>query len=153
LLNPSQLSATSQSPATPRHSAVLLTSAGHVGPFPGQVSAGSQIPAEARHSTLEDLKASAGQSLLTPSQVSARSQPPGAGRQTPLLFASAGQVPLAPVQVSAGSQVPPDARHCVVPETNVQVTVQQKAGLPLFPPWSQSSPASSVPFPHGTIGP
>ena len=46
LLTPSQFSATSQTPAEPRHTAELLASAGQVALEPVQVSAGSQTPAD-----------------------------------------------------------------------------------------------------------
>src|SRR5207248_11536377 len=48
LLAPSQLSATSHTPAEGRQTAVLLTSAGHAALVPVQLSATSQTPAEPR---------------------------------------------------------------------------------------------------------
>jgi hypothetical protein len=45
-----------------------------------QFSVRSQTPAEARQTVVEDLNASAGQLLLTPSQVSATSQNPALAR-------------------------------------------------------------------------
>src|SRR5207249_5367912 len=47
-LTPSQLSATSQSPAAARQTAMLLASGGHAALAPSQVSATSQSPAAAR---------------------------------------------------------------------------------------------------------
>src|SRR5205823_11709624 len=49
---------------------------------PVQWSAWSQSPAEARHCVLDDLKASAGHTVLEPVQVSSTSQKPAAARQT-----------------------------------------------------------------------
>jgi hypothetical protein len=54
LLDPSQLSAWSQTPAEPRHSAVLLASAGHRAEEPVQNSVTSQDPAEVRHCVAAD---------------------------------------------------------------------------------------------------
>src|SRR5439155_476986 len=82
LFTPSQFSATSQTPAAARQTAVLLASAGQAALLPVQCSATSQTPAAARHSTLEGLKASVGQALLTPSQTSAGSQAPAEARHT-----------------------------------------------------------------------
>src|SRR5204863_2422589 len=73
---PSQLSATSQSPAAGRQTAVLFASAGQVAPLPVQNSATSQTPAAARHSIVLGLKASAGQLALRPVQNSVTSQEP-----------------------------------------------------------------------------
>ena len=53
LLTPLQLSATSQTPAEPRHTAVDFASAGQLALEPEQNSAGSQTPPEARHWLLE----------------------------------------------------------------------------------------------------
>ena len=101
---PSQLSATSQTPADARHRAVLFASAGQSSPTPSQLSARSQTPAEARHCAV--LFASAGQSSPTPSQLSARSQTPAEARHCAVLFASAGQSSPTPSQLSARSQTP-----------------------------------------------
>src|SRR6185436_10381618 len=49
LLIPSQLSATSQTPAALRQTALLLPSAGQAAAEPVHFSAGSQTPADARH--------------------------------------------------------------------------------------------------------
>src|SRR6185295_1498051 len=48
LLTPLQFSATSQTPAAPRHWAVLLASAGHEALRPVQLSARSHTPADGR---------------------------------------------------------------------------------------------------------
>src|SRR5438132_881628 len=95
---PSQLSATSQTPADGRQTAVLFASAGHEALSPVQYSARSQTPAAARHSVVVGSKPSAGQSSCTPSQLSATSHSPADGRQTAVLFASAGQLALSPLQ-------------------------------------------------------
>src|SRR5207248_10222464 len=100
---PSQLSATSQSPAAGRQTPVLFWSGGHVALEPVQFSAGSQSPIEPRHSTSDGSNWFAGQSLFTPSQSSAMSQMPAAARHSAVLFASAGQAALVPVQFSAMS--------------------------------------------------
>ena len=82
---------------------------------PSQVSATSQTPAEARQVVLAGSMASAGQAALAPSQVSATSQTPAEARQTVVSgsTASAGQPPPRPVQVSATSQTPAAARQTV----------------------------------------
>src|SRR5207249_7354281 len=69
LVTPSQVSATSQSPAARRQTAVLFASAGQLAPLPVQNSATSQIPAAARHSIVLGSKVSAGQSFEVPSQL------------------------------------------------------------------------------------
>jgi len=83
---------------------------------------------------------------------------------------SAGQVAAVPLQTSWGSQIPVLVRHTVPFEANWQVEVQQSSLLgsqtacdlnlqvvgsqhgllphPGTPPQSQSSPASTIPFPH-----
>src|SRR2546427_397469 len=53
---------------------------GQLGPLPGQRSSASHTFAAGRQMVPEDLKVSAGQSLLLPLQVSALSQLPAAGR-------------------------------------------------------------------------
>ncbi len=178
LPTPSQLSATSQTPALGRQLAVLLASAGQAALDPVQCSARSQMPALARHSTvlaskssagqssptpsqlsamshtpalgrqLAVLLASAGQSLATPSQVSSRSQTPAAGRHTSVLFTSS-QTPLVPLQTSAGSHSPVLARHGVEAGTNVQSLAQQESGAPFAGPSSHSSVRGKrPPSPH-----
>src|SRR6266446_6365925 len=76
---PSQFSATSHSPATGRHTAVLLASAGQAALAPSQSSSRSQTPAAARHGVPAATNRSVGQSSPTPSQLSATSQMPAAG--------------------------------------------------------------------------
>ena len=77
--------------------AVLLASAGQLGPFPGQFSAGSHSPAEARQTVLEGLNASAGQTVLEPVQLSSTSHTPAAARHTvPAFPAGCWQASLLP---------------------------------------------------------
>src|SRR5205085_776205 len=68
---PSQISATSQTPAEPRQTAVLLLSAAQTFEEPSHASLTSQTPAEARQVVPFGSTASAGQVLLVPSQFSA----------------------------------------------------------------------------------
>jgi hypothetical protein len=109
-LEPVQLSATSQSPADGRQTAVLGANAsgGHTAPAPVQVSATSQMPLAERHCCGAGAKASAGQSLPMPSQVSVTSQSPAEPRHSSVLaaFASGGHIGPVPVQLSATSQTP-----------------------------------------------
>jgi hypothetical protein len=85
-------------------------------------------------------------------------------------LASAGQMALLPEQVSCGSQDPVEARQTVPEFAKAQVEVQQSSLLgsqtalvwnlqvvgsqqglfpqPATPPQSQSSPCSTIPFPH-----
>ena len=64
----------------------FLASVGQLGPFPEQFSARSHSPAEARQTVLDDLKTSAGQTVLDPVQVSSTSQGPAAARHTAPAF-------------------------------------------------------------------
>src|SRR5262245_53855247 len=118
LPTPSQLSATSQTPAEARHWAVLLPSFGQSLEEPSQASAVSQTPADPRQVVPFGSTASAGHAALTPSQFSVASQvsPVLAARHTVLLgsSASAGQVRLVPSQVSTMSHTPAELRHTVV---------------------------------------
>src|SRR5262249_29836691 len=95
LFIPSQKSARSHTPADGRQSVVLaLTiSGGQAALLPVQNSSMSHTSpvVAARQLVEEGLKASVGQSSLTPSHDSARSQFPAAARQTAVLLASAGQ--------------------------------------------------------------
>ena len=118
--------------------AASFVSAGQFGPAPEQDSATSHSPAAPRHGVPAGAKASAGQVALVPSQASARSHGLAAGRHTApafpagcwqvvlapshrsrvqglpssaqgvpaALLVSAGHAALAPVQVSATSQSP-----------------------------------------------
>jgi hypothetical protein len=169
LFVPSQMSATSQTPAEPRHCAVLLPSAGHVLLVPVQLSATSQMPPEARHSVLAEATTSAGQVSLTAvahfrdiadadraRHVDVLFASAGQGcsrrRTTPRgrrhrrgaalggLFASPGQALLEPVQVSCGSQTPPEPRHTVLLEAKLS------AGQVLLLP-GQTSATSQMPPP------
>src|SRR5207248_9599687 len=88
LLAPSQLSATSQTPAEGRQTAVLLTSAGHAALVPVQLSATSQTPAEPRQMVVAGSNRSGGQSLVTPLQLSATSHTPADARHSAVLLAS-----------------------------------------------------------------
>jgi hypothetical protein len=118
LFTPSQLSATSQSPAEARHTAVLFASGGQLSVDPSQFSATSHTPADARQVNVFGSFASAGHSLLVPSQFSATSQSPAAGRHTVVFGSttSTGQVGPVPVQNSEISHTSPAeaARHTVV---------------------------------------
>src|SRR5439155_1654596 len=118
VLDPVQVSSTSQTPAAARHTApafpagcwqsLLLPShssrldrlpspvpaapAAPLLPYaplfrsPVQCSTGSHSPAELRQTVLDDLKASAGQTVLDPVQVSSTSQTPAAARHTAPAF-------------------------------------------------------------------
>jgi hypothetical protein len=79
---PSQVSATSQTPAAERQTAVLFASVGHAALAPSQDSATSHAPAAERQTVLDDATPSAGQAVPDPSHVSATSQSPAAERQT-----------------------------------------------------------------------
>src|SRR5206468_3866023 len=91
----------------------LATSVGQDVPTPSQVSATSHSPAAARQTAPADLTALAGHVTLDPVQFSAASHRSTAARQTVLegWKPSDGQVVLVPVQVSATSQTPADVRH------------------------------------------
>src|SRR5207244_10867262 len=113
---PSHVSATSQVPATGRHTVVAgsFVSAGHVGLVPVQVSATSQVPAAGRH-TAPALPAGCWQVTSVPLQASVVQGLASSVQMVPLgCFASGGQVVLDPVQVSARSHSPAAARHTVV---------------------------------------
>ena len=102
LLDPSQVSAVSQTPAEARQTVVLdaTASPGHAALAPVQDSATSQAPVAARHSVPEPTRTSAGQSLLDPLQLSATSQAPEEDLQTAVLLTSLGQRGLVPSQTS-----------------------------------------------------
>src|SRR5439155_1698623 len=138
---PSQLSATSHTPAAGRHTAVLLASGGQAALVPSHVSATSQTPGAARHSKVGGWKVSAGQPALTPSQLSATSHGPAAARQTvPLLAGSGGwmQRPLAS-QLSAVQPLPSPAH-----------AVPLAAGVPPHrPTWQRSVTVQSLPSSQG----
>src|SRR5205085_929112 len=123
-----------------------LASAGHAGPEPVQFSATSQSPAAPRHSVVAGSKPSVGQTVLDPVHVSVTSQTPaGAGHVGPAFAAgcwqavdepshsstvhgfasvehvvpagsraSPGQLGPVPGQLSAGSHSPAEPRHSVV---------------------------------------
>src|SRR5438552_1131276 len=127
VLTPSQLSATSHSPAAARQTvpAVLMTSGGQVALDPVQFSAASHTSTAARQTVLDDLKPSAGQAALDPVQFSATSQGPADVRQTvPLGWKpSGGQVALDPVQVSATSQESAGGRERRIARTGSEPVV------------------------------
>jgi hypothetical protein len=118
LFTPSQLSTESQTPAEPRHWAVLLVSAGQTVLLPVQFSARSHSAAAARQTVLLEAKPSAGQAALEPVQVSAASQ-----------------------TVTAVRQVWPEERK-------VQELVQHEVAEPLAPPRSHCSGLSVTPSPQ-----
>ena len=95
---PSQLSATSHTPAAARHWAVDFASAPQSAELPVHWSATSQAPTAARHWTADERNPLAGQLLPMPSQLSATSHTPSAARHWAVDLASAGQVAEAPVQ-------------------------------------------------------
>ena len=156
LPTPSQLSATSQTPADGAAARRALGVGRTVrAPTPSQFSARSQTPAAARHTAVLDGVGRAvvadavaalrdvadarprrgnrralgvGRTIVaTPSQLSATSQTPAAGRQTGALRVGR-QAPLVPLQVSARSHTPALARHGVDAGTNVQSLAQQNPG-------------------------
>src|SRR5437899_2877884 len=115
VLVPVQLSATSHSPATTRHTAPAFPAGWvHVALVPLHTSMVHTLPSSVQVVPLA-FKTSVGQAVVTPSQVSARSHSPAAARQTvpAVLIASTGQAVLVPVQVSATSHPPAAARHTV----------------------------------------
>ena len=97
-----------------RWSAGSKPSAGQLALAPVQLSATSHTPAVPRHSTVLGSNASAGQSSATPSQISSVSQTSATARHDVVLFTSGGQKMPAPSQVSARSQTPSAGRHTVV---------------------------------------
>src|SRR2546426_402971 len=116
LIAPGQVSATSHSFATARHTAPALPAGCvHVALVPLHTSVVHALPSSVQVVPLA-LKASVGQAVVTPSQVSARSHSAAAARHTvPAdLMASVGQVALVPVQFSAASQRSTAARQTVL---------------------------------------
>src|SRR6266446_939180 len=120
VLVPVQLSATSHSPATARHT-VPAFPAGcvHVALVPLHTSMVHTLPSSVQVVPLA-LKTSVGQAVLLPVQVSATSHSAAAARQTvpAALMASAGQLALVPVQFSATSHTPAEARQTVLEDRN-----------------------------------
>src|SRR5437667_437260 len=116
VLAPGQLSATSHSPASARHTAPgFPAGCVHVAPAPLHTSVVHTLPLSVQVVPLA-LKTSVGQAVLVPVQLSARSHSPAAARHTvPAgLIASAGQVALDPVQLSAASHTSTAARQTVL---------------------------------------
>jgi len=128
---------------------VLLASAGQAALAPSQLSATSHTPAEARHSTVAGWTASAGQAALTPSQLSATSHGPAAARHSAVLFTSAGQAALVPVQVSATSQAPAAARQTVPLLAGSGGWMQRPLASQLSAVQPLPSPAHAVPLAAG----
>ena len=130
---------------------VTSTSPGQAALVPSQLSATSHSPAEARHRVPADFFASTGQALLLPVQVSATSQVPATARQlVPAdFFASAGQVVEVPVQVSAASQTSAAARQVVpaLPAACWQLTELplQRSVVQAFPSSVQAVPLAFFP--------
>src|SRR5207249_2333202 len=115
VLEPVQVSSTSQVPAAVRHTAPALPAGCWQVTFvPSHSSAVQGLPSEVHAVPLPDL-ASAGQLGPVPGQFSAGSHSPAEARHCVLEDAnpSAGQVVLVPVHVSATSHTPADARHTV----------------------------------------
>ena len=81
---------------------MLFASAGHAADDPVQDSATSHTPAAPRHCVVAGAKTSVGQSFAVPSQNSATSQAPAEARHCAVLFASVGQLADDPLQLSAG---------------------------------------------------
>src|SRR5206468_3385544 len=104
---PSQLSATSQSPAAARHSVPAFPAAcWPVVLVPSQVSVVHGLPSSA-HAVPLGCVASAGQAVFVPSQLSATSQSLAAARHSlPTLPAACWQVVLVPSQVSVVHGLP-----------------------------------------------
>jgi hypothetical protein len=117
LAEPSQASATSQTPAPERQTVPdeATASPGQLALEPVQLSATSHAPDAERQTVVDATKASAGQVPLDPVQFSATSQVPALDRQTKLdgRTASAGQLAVPPAHVSARSQAPAAERQTV----------------------------------------
>src|SRR5207244_8544498 len=115
-LAPSQVSATSQSPAAARHTlpSGRFASAGQTVLVPVYRSAVSQAPAAARHS-VPAWPAGCWQLSSLPSHWSSVHGLPSSVHAVPLgCLASAGHVALEPVQCSATSHSPAAARQTVL---------------------------------------
>src|SRR5439155_1054748 len=118
LLTPSHVSATSQSPAAARQTAVLFPSAGQAVPDPSQTSSSSQTPAAARQS-VPAFPAACWHASFVPSHRSVVQTFPSSAPAVPLVsFASAGQASPDPVQLSATSHSPAAARQTIVADLN-----------------------------------
>jgi len=117
---------------------------------PSQVSATSQTPTELRHTNVLGRRASAGHGALEPVQFSATSHAPADERHTVAddWNASVGQAPAAPVQVSATSQMPADVRQVAPEARNAHADVQHDVEAPFEPPWSQDSFVSTIELPQ-----
>jgi hypothetical protein len=154
LLPPLHDSATSQTPAEGRQTAMLLASVGQNLLTPSQVSVRSQTPAEGRQTVPIGCGTSAGQFGLPPLQVSSKSHTwPGlAARQTtPIGWKpSIGQLALDPVHTSATSQAPVPGRQTWPMARNVQFAAQHEPVVPFAGPSSHCSPrpASIILLPH-----
>lgn len=128
---PSQLSATSHSPAAGRHSPeVRKPSGGQSGLLPSQRSSTSQGPAAGRHSVPASATPSGGQTGLVPSQASGASQALALGRHTKPLSRSRART------------------HSARPA--LQSTTPTSQALPVSqgsPQRSQSVPSQTLPSP------
>src|SRR5439155_1221979 len=112
---PGQFSATSHSPAAPRHTKLLdcTTSAGQLALVPVHTSSGSQASPEPARQDRQGFPAGCWQATLGPSDWSTLLGFPPEVHPVPLVFfASAGHAPPAvPGQFSATSHSPPAVRH------------------------------------------
>src|SRR6266404_4540147 len=130
--------------------AACLASVGQAVLVPSQVSATSHSPAAARH-TVPAFPAGCVQAgePEVPLHTSVVQTLPSSVQAVPAaLTASAGHVALEPVQLSATSQSFAAARQTVVLGTKRQEAEQQEPAVPFDAPWSQSSPASTMPLPQ-----
>jgi hypothetical protein len=152
VLVPSQVSATSHSLTAARHTVPALPpwSGGQVMLVPSQVSATSHTLTAARH-TVPACPAGcvqAGEPEM-PLHTSVVQVLPSSVQAVPAaLTASAGHVALEPVQLSARSHSLAAARHTVPLGTKRHEAEQHEPAVPFDTPWSQSSPASTVPLPQ-----
>ena len=158
---PGQFSATSQTPAAVRHTALEAAnpSTGHVVDVPVQVSATSQAPAEARH-VVPALPAGCVQVTAEPSHWSSEHEFASAVHPVPLAFtASAGHVAPLPVQVSATSHSPAAVRQDVA--ADAKASAGQVVVAPVHASATSQAPADALqvvpPLPagcwHATLSP
>ncbi len=121
---------------------------------PLQLSATSQEPEAERQTLPALFTPSAEQETLEPSQYSALSQASVALRHTveALARASAGQAALEPEQNSAGSHTPAEPRHCTVEGTMLHVPTLpgrlQESQAPPLHAVLQHTPSTQLPLPH-----
>src|SRR5207245_4850548 len=108
--------------------------AGQVALDPSQVSATSHTPAEARHTVpaLPAGCVQAGAPTVPLHTSLVQTMPSSVQAVPAVLTASAGQVVLEPVQLSARSHSLCDARHNMTAGSNVRVEVQQDGDWPLW---------------------